>query len=662
MSRTGGLVTLPDRMQDVQTCRRRGDPSTRARTRWMFGFHRRLVRRWEWLMLIPNDGFLPQTSHTAAMTRRLPSNSSGNGDKVSILLMGALETLSASDLRRSISVFRDALRAHQDVINRLNVYPVPDGDTGTNMALTLETVVSDLAELSRGSAPDSQADSDDADRPDLATTCKAIAHGSLMGARGNSGVILSQLLRGMTDELGGLTGAVGPVEIARALTRASELARQAVMRPVEGTILTVAAGACDGATAAAEQGKSLVDVLDAARDGAADALARTPELLPVLAQAGVVDAGGTGYLLLFDALLWVVDGRAIPEPPELPDNFDTAIAATHGADGESAEDVQAAVLAGLRYEVMYLLEAVDETIPSFKEVWAGIGDSIVVVGGDGLWNCHIHTDDIGAAVEAALDAGRPRKIRVTDLLEQVDEERWVREGADNAEWGASDVPPGPPPTTGAVAVATGVGIGRIFRSLGVHRLIAGGQSMNPSTAQILEAVEALGSDEVVILPNNKNIRPVAESVDALTSKTVRVIPTNTIAEGFAALLAYDPGSHVDANVQAMVESAERVVAGEVTQAVRDADSGVGPVKADDWLGLSRNGIEAVADSMSAVACSLLKVLVTDDHELVTIIEGEGSGPADTRRITEWLRDNRPDVESEVHHGGQPLYPYLFSIE
>ncbi len=613
-------------------------------------------------MLIPNDGFLPQTSHTAAMTRRLPSNSSGNGDKVSILLMGALETLGASDLRRSIGAFRDALRVHQDVINRLNVYPVPDGDTGTNMALTMESVVADLAELCEVPASDRHpGPGEDADLPDLAATCKAIAHGSLMGARGNSGVILSQLLRGIADELGGLPGPAGPGDLARALTRASGLARQAVMRPVEGTILTVAAAAGQGATGAAEQGKSLVDVLDAARDGAAEALARTPELLPVLAQAGVVDAGGSGYLLMFDALLSVVDGRAIPDPPELPDNFNAAIAVTHGGGG-SIEGIEASALAGLRYEVMYLLEAADETIPSFKEVWAGIGDSIVVVGGDGMWNCHIHTDDIGAAVEAALDAGRPRKIRVTDLLEEVEEERWVREGADNAAYGASDVPPGPPPTTGAVAVATGVGIGRIFRSLGVHRLIAGGQSMNPSTAQILEAVDALGSDEVVILPNNKNIRPVAESVDALTTKTVRVIPTNTIAEGFAALLAYDPGAHIDANVSAMEASAERVVAGEVTQAVRDSDSSVGPVKASDWIGLSRQGIEAVAETLPAAACALLDALVTDDHELVTIIEGEGSGPADTRRITEWLRDNRPGAESEVHHGGQPLYPYLFSIE
>ena len=311
---------------------------------------------------------------------------------------------------------------------------------------------------------------------------------------------------------------------------------------------------------------------------------------------------------------------------------------------------------------MYLLEAPDDTIPSFKEVWAGLGDSIVVVGGDGLWNCHIHTDDIGAAVEASLDAGRPRNIRVTDLIEQVEEERWVREGAGTAGTGPSETPLGPPPTTGVVAVATGDGIRRIFRSLGVHRVIAGGQTMNPSTADLLEAVESIRSDEVIILPNNKNIRPVAEQVNELTDKVVRVVPTNTVAEGFGALLAYDPGSHADVNARTMEASAQSVVAGEVTRAVRDTDSDAGPIRTGDWLGLSRRGIEAVGDSVAGVACTLLELLVTDDHDLVTLIEGEGSGAADTRRITEWLGEHRPEVVTEVHHGGQPLYPYLFSIE
>jgi dihydroxyacetone kinase-like predicted kinase len=213
-----------------------------------------------------------------------------------------------------------------------------------------------------------------------------------------------------------------------------------------------------------------------------------------------------------------------------------------------------------------------------------------------------------------------------------------------------------------VAVATGDGIGRIFRSLGVERLIAGGQSMNPSTAELVEAVEAVRSDEVIILPNNGNIRPVAERVNDLTAKSVWVVPTDTIAEGFAALLAYDPEAHGEVNARTMESSSCKVVPGEVTRAVRDSDSRAGPIAEGDWLGLSRQGIEVIAPTVAEAACALLDVLITDDHDLVTIIEGEGSGAADTRRITEWIRDHRPTVETEVHHGGQPLYPYLFSIE
>jgi len=568
------------------------------------------------------------------------------GAKVSILAMVVLDALGAADLLQVVTTFRDGLRTHQELINRLNVYPVPDGDTGTNMALTLESVVEELSGL---------------DTPDFAATCRAIAHGSLMGARGNSGVILSQLLRGITEGLDCPSGRPGPRELSEALTVADRLAREAVMRPVEGTILTVARAAAAEARLAAEAGKSLVDVAEASRVGAADALARTPSLLPVLEQAGVVDAGGTGYLLLFDALLAVLDGRPMPTPPDPPESVVSPLdVQATGAFSPLPEGD--AALAGLRYEVMYLLEAPDDTIPSFKEVWAGIGDSIVVVGGDGIWNCHIHTDDIGAAIEASLDAGRPRTIRVTDLLEEVEEERWVREAAGTVGSGPSDTPPGPAPTTGVVAVASGEGIARIFRSLGVQGLIAGGQTMNPSTAELVEVVDALRSDEVVILPNNGNIRPVATQVNDLTTKRVWVVPTATIAEGFAALLAYDPGAHGDVNARTMEESARRVVAGEITRAVRDADSRAGPIAAGDWLGLSRRGIEVVSDSLTGAACKLLDVLVADGHDLVTIIEGEGTGAADTRRITEWLRDHRPDVETEVHHGGQPLYPYLFSIE
>jgi len=558
--------------------------------------------------------------------------------------MVALDALDAAELCRVIGTFRDGLRSHQQLINRLNVYPVPDGDTGTNMALTLESVAAELDGLVA---------------PDLAAACKAIAHGSLMGARGNSGVILSQLLRGLSDGLDAPGGRPGPQELAAALVTADELARDAVMRPVEGTILTVARGAAVGARAAADAGGTLVAVAEAARTGALEALERTPTLLPVLARAGVVDAGGTGYVLLFDALLTVLDGRDMPVPPELPE----VVAGTDGAPGGHATPSEAdAALAGLRYEVMYLLEADDGTIPAFKEVWAGLGDSIVVVGGDGLWNCHIHTDEVGPAIEASLDAGRPRNIRVTDLLEEVEEERWVREGAGEVDSGPSEAPLGPTPVTSVVAVASGDGIGRIFRSLGVQRLIAGGQSMNPSIAELVEAVDELASDEVIVLPNNGNIRPVANRVDELSTKRVWVVPTETIAEGFAALLAYDPEAGGEANAAAMEATATKVVPGEVTRAVRDSETPAGPVRTGDWLGLSRDGIEVVGETLSDAACALLDLLVTDAHDLVTLIEGEGSGAADTRRITEWLRDQRPEVETEVHHGGQPLYPYLFSIE
>jgi DAK2 domain fusion protein YloV len=558
--------------------------------------------------------------------------------------------LEAPQLREAMVAYELALRLHRDALNRLNVYPVPDGDTGTNMALTAEAVISALPAGPMGGPGD-----------DMAATCKAIAHGSLMGARGNSGVILCQILRGMVSTFA-LGDAVDAGVMSKALGEASEAARAGVMRPVEGTILTGAASAAEGAAAAAGSGADLAGVLGRARQSAVDALHRTPDLLPVLAAAGVVDAGGAGLVLLYDAFLNAVAGVPLPEvlplPPAVADLLRSSardLAAAReagGPDGEAAGD--------LRYEVMYLLEAPDDLIPAFKEVWAGVGDSIVVVGGDGLWNCHIHTDDIGAAVEAALDAGRPREIRVTDLAEQVEEEQWVRSAGDGEAPPEADE--GPPPVTSVVAVGTGPGIRRIFHSLGVHHVVAGGQSMNPSTAQILELVEAAPADEVVVLPNNKNIYPVASQVAELTKKRVVVVETPGIQEGFAALLEYDPEAGAEENGAAMRAAAGRVVAGEVTRAVRSATSPAGRIEEGDWIGLSRTGIVSVAASPAEAAISLLETIVEESHEIITLIEGEGSTPAATRRITEWLRASRPAASVERHHGGQPLYPYLVSVE
>ena len=542
-------------------------------------------------------------------------------------------TLSARDLRTAISTFAELLRSHREVINRLNVYPVPDGDTGTNMTLTIESVVAELEPLGASAS--------------MEAVCSAIAHGSLMGARGNSGVILSQLLRGLVEKFKPTTE-ITPQLLTESLEHADVLARLAVVRPVEGTILSIARAAAEGARSATG---SLSALVRAARDRAREALAFTPEQLPVLKQAGVVDAGGAGLGLLFDALCSVVADDPLPEAPPVESIV------VH--DYEQYESHERNDIADLRYEVMYLLDADDAKMRPFREVWSGIGDSIVIVGGDGLWNCHIHTDEIGAAVEAGLDAGRPREIRITDLREQIVEERWVREGS-AVQPEAVNVEPAP--ATSVVAVVVGDGVGRIFRSLGVRTLVKGGQSMNPSTADLVAAVRETGSSQVVILPNNKNIRAVAEQVGSLVDQTVTVVPTDSIVEGFAALLAYDPDASAPQNAAAMCESATHVVAGEVTQAVRDTTTSVGEVHTGDWIGLSSDGVRAVDDSIAGAASRLLFDLIKPEHELVTIIEGDGSSPANTRRITEFLADEFPQVSVEAHHGGQPLYPYYFGIE
>ncbi len=538
--------------------------------------------------------------------------------------------LSAQDLRAAITTFAGLLRSHKDVINRLNVFPVPDGDTGTNMTLTVESVVDAFGPL--------------ADDASMDEVCTAIAHGSLMGARGNSGVILSQLLRGLVEKFKSVA-VITPALLAESLNHADVLARQAVVRPVEGTILSVARAAAQGANAATT---SLSKVVRGARDRAREALAHTPEQLPVLKQAGVVDSGGTGLLLFFDALCHVVSNDALPVPPSVDslDVHDVAVTnSTSIANGSP------------RYEVMYLLAAEDDRMRAFRDVWSGLGDSIVIVGGDGLFNCHIHTDEIGPAIEAALDAGRPREIRVTDLAEQVLEERWVRDAAT-----AVIEADGPPPATAVVAVVAGEGVGRIFRSLGVRVLVSGGQSMNPSTADLVEAVRATGSDQVVVLPNNSNIVPVANQVDALVDTSVSVVPTTSIVGGFAALLAYDPSTDAATNVRAMADASAHVRAGEVTRAVRNVTTDAGEVREGDWIGVDDDAVRSIAESIEAASIALLDLMITEDHELLTVIEGEGSSAAVTRQITEFVGETHPSVGVEVHHGGQPFYPYFFGLE
>ena len=559
--------------------------------------------------------------------------------------MPVLEQLGADALRHTLVTYRNTLKRHQADLNKLNVYPVPDGDTGSNMARTLDAVVAELDKH-----PDS-----------LDETYNAISHGSLMGARGNSGVILSQILRGLSATLK-VASEHGAVKVAEALKAASVAAYDSVLKPIEGTILTVVRESADAAVRAAGDGATLAAMLRVARAAGRESLANTPELLPVLKEAGVVDAGGAGFLLLLDSALHVVDGEPLPEPENLSGpNTEQLIAVMTRGETDAANGAGVDV-SELRYEVMFLLEIDDTKSREFKLKWGEIGDSIVVVGGDGLYNCHVHTNDIGAAIEAPiLLGGRPHQIRVTDLFEEVAEEHEKREaqiGAPTSNYTAL-----PAVTCAVVAVASGDGIAEIFGNLGVHGVVTGGQTLNPSTQELLDAVEHMNASQVVILPNNKNIIPVAQQVDGLTKKDVRVVPTCSIPEALAALVAYDPAASAEHNGTAMAKAAAAVVTGEITTAVRDTKTDAGAVKAGDTIGLVRgDGVVAIAPDVFECATALLKHIVTDNRELLTIIVGVDATADTTERIVAWAGEHFPAVASEVHRGGQPLYPYLFGVE
>ena len=558
--------------------------------------------------------------------------------------MPVLEVFGAEALRDTVITFRDTMKRHAAGINLLNVYPVPDGDTGTNMSRTLDAVVTEL---------------EGADHA-LEATCEAISHGSLMGARGNSGVILSQILRGLVTTLRTATPG-SATKVAAALKAASVASYEAVLKPIEGTILTVVRETADAAQRAASDGATLAAMLHVARAAGRTALANTPEQLPVLKDAGVVDAGGAGFMLLMDAALHVVDGEPLPEPSEATGPSQEQLeAVSHRASTSGEVDVSE-----LRYEVMFLLNIDDAKSKEFMQAWGKIGDSIVVVGGDGLYNCHVHTNDIGAAIEAPLElGGKPFKIRVTDLFEEMEEEHAQRE----AQMGATAKRPSavsalPAVECAVVAISSGAGLEELFAQMGVQGVVTGGQTLNPSTAELLDAVEHMNSQQVIILPNNKNIIPVANQINALTKKEVRVVPTCSMPEALAALVSYDPEADVDANCEAMSDAAKSVATGEVTQAVRDTNTDAGAVKNGDWIGLVRgDGVVAIGSTMVVAATQLLDQLLSGNGELLTVITGNLATALATEEIIAYMADKHPDVEVEVHPGGQPLYPFLFGVE
>jgi len=555
-----------------------------------------------------------------------------------------VEALKASQLKDVLTHYGEALRARRKGIDKLNVYPVPDGDTGTNMSLTVASVVNEL----KGAASD-----------DMRSISAAISKGAIMGARGNSGAILAQALRGVAESVKEKT-ALTPSDVADAFERARKGSYESVLKPVEGTILTVLSAAAIAARKSADEGHKLKDQMDHIRAASADALARTPELLPVLKQAGVVDAGGSGFLLFVDAMRYVATGEPIPGITDIEAGEDDSTPTANVASTEHSE------LSELRYEVMFLLENDLTNINDFREAWGVVGDSIVVVGGDGLWNCHIHTDDIGQAIEIALPFGKPSNIRVTDLMEQagaVHGDAWSElNELDAAAAAAEAVTNQERVAVAVVGVVNGEGMADLYRDSGVQQLVVGGQSMNPSVAELLAAVEACPSDNVVLLPNNKNIHAAANQVDGLSDKHVVVLPTTSSVQGLATLVSYDASGDLDGVVAAMGEVSAHIVCGEVTQAVRSTTGPTGPIEEGDWLGIGPEGISVVEKSLVSAIQKLLPELIRDDSELLTVIEGEEATPETTQAIRTWVKDNHPEVEVDVHRGGQPLYPYSLGVE
>ena len=460
--------------------------------------------------------------------------------------MGVLLSLAPADLRRVVSTYRDALRNHQEELNRLNVYPVPDGDTGTNMALTLESVVGELP----------------GDGSNMEQVCEAIRHGSLMGARGNSGVILSQILRGLADTFSPLESISAP-DVVAGLRRAADAAYEAVLRPVEGTILTVVRLAAEAVEQASANGEAtLNDVLERAANAARAAVASTPDLLPVLRDAGVVDAGGPR---LRAAARRVPQRRVRAPGAGAGDRVD----AGRGRRAPPRRRWRRRHLrAALRGDVLPpRRRRHDPAVQGARGAISATRSSSWAATASGTATC-TRTTSAPPSRRASSPVG-PSEIRVTDLHEQVEEreeEAWVREQTD----GRRSRAPVEHVATGVVAVAVGAGLEQLFASLGVQHIVAGGQSMNPSTAQILEAVQQCAADGVIVLPNNKNIVPVARQVPELADRPVTVVPTAAVVEALAALVVYDADASIEENTAAMDEAAARVRAGEVTQAVRDS--------------------------------------------------------------------------------------------
>ena len=540
---------------------------------------------------------------------------------------------------RFVDIAVDALSEAREEIDALNVYPVPDGDTGTNMYLTIAAARDAIREIP--GAPK---------RAALA----AFSRGALLGARGNSGVILSEMLGAIARRISSATTDDRNAEVmAEALRQATEASYAAVGEPVEGTMLTVARAASDAAVDAVKDPAARTrDVLRAAAAAAREALGRTPEQLEVLARAGVVDAGGRGICVILDAAETVLTGkRPVPVTQPLGQHaIPVPQLAPSGAGDLSSE--------GPAYEVMYLLDTQDGEIPPLRARLGDLGDSVVVVGGDGLWNVHAHVDDVGAAIEAGLEIGRPHRIRVTHFAEQV-----------AAAAGDSTGGPRLPVRTGrtVIAVAAGPGLAALYADAGAL-VVEGGPGRRPSTGQLLDAIAGCGAQEIVILPNDHDsvraarvAASTAESDGVGHSLRISVIPTEAQVQGLAAIAVHEPGRTFDQDVTEMTATARHVKHGAVTVAVKEAMTSAGPCSPGDVLGVIAGDFAVIGDDLGEVAVAVLDRLLAAGGELVTLVRGADAGDV-ADRAEAWVEEQHPHVDVVVYDGGQERYPLLMSVE
>jgi len=550
------------------------------------------------------------------------------------------DALDAAGIRRWADLGLAALGRHRSEIDALNVFPVPDGDTGTNMFLTFEAAVEALGEArARHEAATAEAEAagtepatEAPDALDAHESVATLAHGALLGARGNSGIILSQLVHGFADGLATVRLSAGThhEEVVVAFARAADSAYAAVADPREGTVLSVARAAAD-AVAGLGPGTSLGALVTAAADAASEALARTPDQLEVLRRAGVVDAGGRGLVVILDALVEAVTGvRRDPGPmaPPLP------------------LDVVTFDEGGGTYEVMYLLEAPDPAAHTLRAVLADLGDSVVVVGGNGLWNVHVHTDDVGAAIEAGIVAGRPHRIRMTDLREDAARRR--------------DRPHG----RAVVAVAHGPGSAALLETAGATVVRAVARTA-PSTAEMLEGITRAGVDEVLLLPSESDIRPVAEAAAdkaRLEGLRVSVVPTRSIVQTLAAVAVHDATATFDDDVVAMTRAASDTRYGGISVAVREAVTSAGVCREGDVLGIVAGDVVEIGSSVEEVAARLLGRLLSTGGELVTLVRGDDVDDAAVDAVRRQVRREHHGVEVQVFDGGQPYWPLIVGVE